>query len=394
MDPVTIVIIAVAAVGSLLGGIAVGRALTKKSVMAQEEQAKKEAAKIIKEAQEKAETVAKERALKAKEKFLQQKSEHENKINERNKKMQQRDQSIKQKENQLSQQREQLNRKEKEADQIKGNLNKQIEVVEVKKKDLETQRKEAVGQLENVANMTAQQAREELIKNMKDEAQNKAMAHIKDVMDEAKLKANKEAKKIIIQTIQRTAAEHTIENTVSVFNLKNDDQKGQIIGREGRNIRALEAATGVELVVDDTPETIIISGYDPVRREIARLALQRLVTDGRIHPARIEEIVGKTRKQLEEHIIEIGERTVIELGVQGLHAQLVRTVGRMRFRSSYGQNLLQHSKETANLCATMAAELGLSPKLAKFCRLHLLRYYLYWLFLTIIPVVSRLVEWY
>ncbi len=365
MDPVTIVIIAVAAVGSLLGGIAVGRALTKKSVMAQEEQAKKEAAKIIKEAQEKAETVAKERALKAKEKFLQQKSEHENKINERNKKMQQRDQSIKQKENQLSQQREQLNRKEKEADQIKGNLNKQIEVVEVKKKDLETQRKEAVGQLENVANMTAQQAREELIKNMKDEAQNKAMAHIKDVMDEAKLKANKEAKKIIIQTIQRTAAEHTIENTVSVFNLKNDDQKGQIIGREGRNIRALEAATGVELVVDDTPETIIISGYDPVRREIARLALQRLVTDGRIHPARIEEIVGKTRKQLEEHIIEIGERTVIELGVQGLHAQLVRTVGRMRFRSSYGQNLLQHSKETANLCATMAAELGLSPKLAK-----------------------------
>lgn len=200
---------------------------------------------------------------------------------------------------------------------------------------------------------------------LKDEARNKAMAHIKEIVEEAKLKANKEAKKIILQTIQRTAAEQAIENSVSVFNLDSDDQKGQIIGREGRNIRALEAATGVEFIVDDTPETIIISGFDPVRREVARLSLQRLVTDGRIHPARIEEVVAKTKKQMEEHIVEIGERTVIELGVTGLHAELIRMVGRMRFRSSYGQNLLQHSREVANLCAIMAAELGLNPKLAK-----------------------------
>ena len=348
-----------------MSGILVGRIMTKKSVMGQEERGRKEAEKIINEAKERTETIKREKELQAKERFMQLKTDHEREIGERNTKIQQRETSIKQKENQLSQQRAQLNRKEKEADQIKDNLGKQIEVVELKKTELDKQVKEAVSQLENAASMTAQQAREELIKNMKGEAQNKAMAHIKDVMDEARLKANKEAKKIIIQTIQRTAAEHTIENTVSVFNLKNDDQKGQIIGREGRNIRALEAATGVELVVDDTPETILISGYDPVRREIARLSLQRLVTDGRIHPARIEEVVRKTAKQLEDHIIEIGERIVIELGIQGLHAQLIRIVGRMRFRSSYGQNLLQHSKETANLCATMAAELGLGPKLAK-----------------------------
>ena len=365
MEVVTIIIIAAAVVVSLLSGLIVGRIITKKSVQGQEDRARKEAGKIINEAKQRTETIKKEKELQAKERFMQLKGEHEKKIGESNKKIQQRENSLKQKENQLSQQRAQLNRKEKEADQIKENLGKQLEVVELKKKDLDRQVKEAITQLESAASMTAQQARDELIKNMKDEAQNQAMAHIKDVMNEAKLKANKEAKKIIIQTIQRTASEHTIENTVSVFNLKNDDQKGQIIGREGRNIRALEAATGVELVVDDTPEAILISGYDPVRREIARLSLQRLVTDGRIHPARIEEVVRKTAKQLEDHIIEIGERTVIELGVQGLHAQLIRMVGRMRFRSSYGQNLLQHSKETANLCATMAAELGLSPKLCK-----------------------------
>ena len=365
MEVVTIIIIAAAVVVSLLSGLIVGRIITKKSVQGQEDRARKEAGKIINEAKQRTETIKKEKELQAKERFMQLKGEHEKKIGESNKKIQQRENSLKQKENQLSQQRAQLNRKEKEADQIKENLGKQLEVVELKKKDLDRQVKEAITQLESAASMTAQQARDELIKNMKDEAQNQAMAHIKDVMNEAKLKANKEAKKIIIQTIQRTASEHTIENTVSVFNLKNDDQKGQIIGREGRNIRALEAATGVELVVDDTPEAILISGCDPVRREIARLSLQRLVTDGRIHPARIEEVVRKTAKQLEDHIIEIGERTVIELGVQGLHAQLIRMVGRMRFRSSYGQNLLQHSKETANLCATMAAELGLSPKLCK-----------------------------
>ena len=235
----------------------------------------------------------------------------------------------------------------------------------IKKVELERAYSEHVAKLEQIAGLTAEQAKSQLVETLKDEARNQAMAHVKEIIEESKLKANKEAKKIILQTIQRTAAEQTIENTVSVFNLDSDDQKGQIIGREGRNIRALESATGIELIVDDTPETIIISVFDPVRREVARLSLQRLVSDGRIHPARIEEVVAKTRKQMDEHIMEIGERTVIELGISGLHNELIRMVGRMRFRSSYGQNLLMHSKETANLCATMAAEMGLNPKLAK-----------------------------
>ena len=238
-------------------------------------------------------------------------------------------------------------------------------MVEAKKTALEKDRYEHVKKLEQISMLSSEEAKQQLIDTMKNEARTQAMAHVKEIMDEAKANANKEAKKIVLQTIQRTAAEQTIENTVSVFNLESDDQKGQVIGREGRNIRALEATTGVEFIVDDTPEAVIISGYDPVRREIARLSLQRLMKDGRIHPARIEEIVAKTKKELEEHIMEIGERTVIELGIHGMHRQLIRYVGRMRFRSSYGQNLLQHSKETARLCATMAAELGINPKLAK-----------------------------
>jgi len=248
---------------------------------------------------------------------------------------------------------------------LRENLNKQLETVTTKREQLDKSHETFVKKLEQISGLSKDDAKRDLIDTMKKEAESDALAHVKLIMDEAKANANKEAKKIIIQTIQRTAAENAIENTVSVFNLESDELKGQIIGREGRNIRALEAATGCEFLVDDTPEAIIISGYDPIRREVARLSLQRLVTDGRIHPARIEEVVVKIKKQLEEHIREIGERTVIDMGIQGLHPELIRYVGRMRFRSSYGQNLLMHSREVANLCATMAAELGLNPKLAK-----------------------------
>jgi ribonuclease Y len=249
--------------------------------------------------------------------------------------------------------------------QRKETLDRQMEVIAKKQEEIDRQQEEQIRRLEKIANLKAEDAKNELIEAIKNEAKTDAMAHVQEIMEEAKTKANKEAKKIIIQTIQRTATEHAIENAITVFNLESDDVKGQIIGREGRNIRALEAATGVDLVVDDTPEAIILSSFDPLRREIARLSLQRLVQDGRMHPARIEEVVEKTRKQIEEQVMEIGERTVIELGVHGLHKELIRMVGRMRFRSSYGQNLLMHSRETANLCGIMAAELGLNSKLAK-----------------------------
>jgi ribonuclease Y len=252
-----------------------------------------------------------------------------------------------------------------EYNQLKETLDRQMEVIAKKQEEIDRQHDEQIRRLEKIANLKAEDAKKELIEAIKNEAKTDAMAHVQEIMEEAKLKANKEAKKIIIQTIQRTAAEQAIENAITVFNLESDDVKGQIIGREGRNIRALEAATGVDLVVDDTPEAIILSSFDPLRREIARLSLQRLVQDGRMHPARIEEVVEKTRKQIEEQVMEIGERTVIELGVHGLHKELIRMVGRMRFRSSYGQNLLMHSRETANLCGIMAAELGLNSKLAK-----------------------------
>ena len=363
------------AIPGLLLGLLLGYIIfkTKKTEL---EQAKKDAADLIASAQKdvsllkekaaaEAENLKKDRLLEAKEKFLKMKSDLESERVQKVGKLEEQELRMKNREKQLNQEREQLKKKENEAESIKENLNRQLELVSIKKVELERAYSEHVAKLEQIAGLTAEQAKSQLVETLKDEARNQAMAHVKEIIEESKLKANKEAKKIILQTIQRTAAEQTIENTVSVFNLDSDDQKGQIIGREGRNIRALESATGIELIVDDTPETIIISGFDPVRREVARLSLQRLVSDGRIHPARIEEVVAKTRKQMDEHIMEIGERTVIELGISGLHNELIRMVGRMRFRSSYGQNLLMHSKETANLCATMAAEMGLNPKLAK-----------------------------
>jgi len=369
-----IIYVAIGAAALLIGIIA-GRLLFKPSKNQQEivqreiaemkSTAKKEADLFLQKARVEADTYKKERSLELKDQMIQQKSEVERERQQKVLRVDEHENRLKQKENQLNQQLQNYNKKETEIGQVRENLNRQLEVVNTKKAELDKAYETHIKKLEEVARLSAEEAKAELIEALKDEAKNKAMSHVKEIMEEAKLKANKEAKKIILQTIQRTAAEQTIENTVSVFNLDSDDQKGQIIGREGRNIRALEAATGVEFIVDDTPETIIISGFDPVRREIARLSLQRLTADGRIHPARIEEVVVKTKKQMEEHIVEIGERTIIELGITGLHPELIRMVGRMRFRSSYGQNLLMHSKETANLCATMAAEMGLNPKLAK-----------------------------
>jgi ribonuclease Y len=293
------------------------------------------------------------------------KSEYERDVNERNRKLGELENRAKQKELTINQKEGGLDKQVKENEAIKENLNRQIEVVNQKRTELEKHQEEHIRRLEKIAGLSAEEAKTQLVESLKAEAHSQALTLQQEIIEDAKLKANKEARKIVIQSIQRTAAEVTIENTVTVFNLETDEIKGQIIGREGRNIRAIEAATGVDLIVDDTPEAIILSSFDPLRREIARLSLQRLVSDGRIHPARIEEVVEKTRRQLEEQIIEIGERTVIEMGIHGLHKELVRIVGKMRFRSSYGQNLLMHSRETANLCAIMAAELGMNPKLAK-----------------------------
>lgn len=362
MDIISIVI-------GLAAGLAVGAGLASLFIKGKHKQleadAKKEADRLIADARKEGESIKKDKIYEAKEKFLQKKAEFEEIVNNKNRKLDNREKSLKDKERSLNEEKNKVKAKDNEVESIRENLNQQLEIVTVKRQEVEKQQEEHVRKLEKIARITADEAREELMEQLREEARTRSMSQVKEIIEEAKLKANKEAKKIIIQTIQRTAAEHTIENTVSVFNLESDDQKGQIIGREGRNIRAIEAATGVEIIVDDTPEAIIISGYDPVRREVARLSLQRLCADGRIHPARIEEVVAKTGKQIEEQILEIGERTVIELGIHGLHAELIRMVGRMRFRSSYGQNLLEHSKETANLCATMAAELGLNVKLAK-----------------------------
>ncbi|HJB44956.1 MAG TPA: ribonuclease Y [Candidatus Coprenecus merdipullorum] len=326
---------------------------------------RKEADKIIKEAEVEGENIKKEKIFQAKEKFLQLKSEHERYINEKNQQIQQTENKLKQREMQLKQQYSDLQRKQSETDSIRENLKAQMEVVSHKAEEYDKLHKEAVEKIENIAGMSAAEAKEMLIETMKEEAKTQAMSYINDVMDEARMNASKEAKRVVINTIQRIAPETAIENAVTVFNIENDEMKGRIIGREGRNIRALEAATGVEIVVDDTPEAILLSAFDPVRREVARLALHQLVTDGRIHPARIEEVVEKVRKQLDDEIMETGKRTCIDLGIHGLHAELVKLVGRMKYRSSYGQNLLQHSREVANICATMAAELGLNPKLAK-----------------------------
>lgn len=330
-----------------------------------EENAKKAAERIKKDAEREAEAIKKERMMEAKERFLKLKEEHNQELEERSRKTLEAENRIKTKEQSLNQKLENVGRREKELDAHKERLDRQLEIAAKKQEELDKAHSQHIAKLEQISNISAEEAKTQLVEQLKEAAKTEALAHVKTVMDEAKLKANKEAKKIIIQSIQRTAAENAIENTVSVFNLSSDDQKGQIIGREGRNIRALEAATGVEIIVDDTPEAIIISGFDAYRREIARLSLQRLVADGRIHPARIEEVVAKTEKQLEAQILEIGERTVIELGIHGLHPELVRLVGKMRFRSSYGQNLLQHSREVANLCAIMASELGLNVKMAK-----------------------------
>jgi len=368
MDLIAIIIGIVA----LVLGVGVGKFLFTKDTKKQITDAENQAQIILKEAQIKADTLKKEKELEVKEKFVQLKSEYEKEVNERNRKIvesenraKQKEQSIAQKEQSLNQKDSNLDKQHKENEAIKENLNKQLEVVAQKRNELEKHQEEHIRRLEKVANLTAIEAKQQLVESLKSEAQTQALALQQEIIETAKEKANKEARKIIIQSIQRTAAEQTIENTVTVFNLESDEIKGQIIGREGRNIRALEAVTGVDLIVDDTPEAILLSSFDPLRREVARLSLQRLVSDGRIHPARIEEVVEKTRRQLDDQVREIGERTVIELGIHGLHKELIRIVGRMRFRSSYGQNLLMHSRETANLCATMAAELGLNPKLAK-----------------------------
>ena len=324
---------------------------------------RKKSTNILKEAEAEAEVLKKDKILQAKEKFLQLKSEHEKVINEKNQKILLAE--LKQREVIISQKFEEIQRKGKEVDVIRDNLSHQIEIVEKKKEELAKAHMQQVEQLEAISGLSADDARQQLVESLKEDAKAAAMSSINEIVDEAKMTANREAKKIVIETIQRVATETAIENSVTVFNIDNDEIKGRIIGREGRNIRALEAATGIEIIVDDTPEAIILSGFDPVRREIARLALHQLVTDGRIHPARIEEVVNKTRKQIEEEIVEVGKRTVIDLGIHGIHPELIRLVGKMKYRSSYGQNLLQHSREVANLCGIMASELGLNSKLAK-----------------------------
>ncbi|WP_217604504.1 ribonuclease Y [Chitinophaga sp. GbtcB8] len=361
----TTVITTIAAVVALVIGIVLGKVIFAKNTQQKIQDAEQQAQKIISDAQISAENLKKDRLLEAKEKYLQLKTEHDKEVLQRNQKLADSENRIKQKELGLNQKNEQLQKQVQENEAIKENLNRQMELVAIKRNDLEKHQEEHIRRLEKVAGLTAEEAKHQLVESLKEEARSQALAHIQEIIEDAKSKANKEAKKIIIQSIQRTAAEQTIENAITVFNLESDEIKGQIIGREGRNIRAIEAATGVDLIVDDTPEAIVLSSFDPLRREIARLSLQRLVQDGRIHPARIEEVVEKTKKQLEEQVMDIGERTVIELGIHGLHKELVRLVGKMRFRSSYGQNLLMHSKETANLCGVMAAELGLNPKLAK-----------------------------
>ena len=345
-----------------IAGLAVGGILTSTFLRST---LLKKSKQILKEANSEAEVIKKDKILQAKEKFLQLKSEHDKNVNERNLAIQQQEARIRQKENTLNQRMEELSKKQKETAVIRENLNNQLEILDKRQQELEKAHKQQVIQLETISGLSAQEAKDQLIDALKGEAKSEASMQVKDIIEEAKLTANREAKKIVIETIQRTAAEHAIENSVSVFNIENDEIKGRVIGREGRNIRALEAATGIEIVVDDTPEAIILSGFDPVRREIARLSLHKLVSDGRIHPARIEEVVAKTKKQVELEIVEAGKRATIDLGIHNMHHELIRMVGRMKYRSSYGQNLLNHSIEVARLCATMAAELGLNPKLAK-----------------------------
>ena len=339
-------------------GIFVSVTVMRKSIL-------KKSNTLLEEAREKAEVIKKEKILQAKEKFLQIKSEHEKMINDRNHNMQVAETRIRKKEQSLSQKLQDAQRKQSELDKLRTNLSAQLNILEKKQKEVEKLHEEQVKQLEVVSNMSANEAKKQLVESLKGEAQTEAMVFIRDITEEAKLTADRAAKKIVIETIQRTAAEHAIDNTVSVFNIDSDEVKGRIIGREGRNIRALEALTGIEIIIDDSPDAILLSGFDPIRREIARLSLQKLVSDGRIHPARIEEVVAKTKKEVEQEILEVGKRTIIDLGIHNLHPELIRLIGRMKYRSSYGQNLLAHSIEVANLSATMASELGLNPKKAK-----------------------------
>ncbi len=321
--------------------------------------------KALEERKKELELLKQRKMIEAKEKFIALKAEHEQQVQQRNAKLQAVESKLQQRELQLNQRQSELQRKANDNEAIRENLDRQLALLESKERELDFAHRQVQEQLETVSGLSAEQAKEQLVEAMKDEAKTAAMSYINDIMEEAKMTANKEAKKIVIKSIQRVATETAIENSVTVFHIDSDEMKGRIIGREGRNIRALEAATGVEIIVDDTPEAIVLSAFDPVRREIARLSLHQLVTDGRIHPARIEEVVNKVRKQVEEEIIEVGKRTTIDLGIHGLHPELIRLVGKMKYRSSYGQNLLQHARETANLCATMASELGLNAKKAK-----------------------------
>lgn len=356
MDPI-LLYVAVTVVSLFIGGFFTNIIINKS--------ANRKSARILEEAHEKAEVLKKDKILQAKEKFLQLRSEHEKQINERSRDVQNAEHRIKQKESSLNYKSEDIQRKQNEVDSIKTNLSNQLELVSNKQAELDKSHAEHVEKLEKISGLSVDEAKDQLIESLKEEAKSEAANQVKEIIEEAKLSANSEAKKVVIETIQRTAVENAIENTVSVFNIDSDEVKGRIIGREGRNIRALESLTGIEIIIDDSPDAIILSGFDPVRREIARLSLHKLVTDGRIHPARIEEVVRKTTKQIEQEIIEIGKRTTIDIGIHNMHHELIRMIGRMKYRSSYGQNLLQHSREVANLSATMAAELGLNPKLAK-----------------------------
>ncbi|HAR22746.1 MAG TPA: ribonuclease Y, partial [Cryomorphaceae bacterium] len=348
----------VAAVVGLLIGLVGGYVLWQNAL-------KKRSALMITEAKKEAEQIKKDKALEAKERFLNLKEEHERAVQKRDQKLAERQNSFREKDERLKKSIEDYTKDQRNLEREKDTLAKKRESLEARVREVEKLRDKQIAELENLSGMTEEEAKQQMIEALKDKAKLDAQAYVQNTIEEAKLTANQEAKKVVIQSIQRVATENAIENAVSVFNIENDDIKGKIIGREGRNIRAIEAATGVEIIVDDTPEAILLSCFDPVRREIARLSMHKLVSDGRIHPARVEEVVAKTTKQIEEEIVQIGKRTAIDLGIHGLHPELIKTVGRMKYRSSYGQNLLQHSREVANLCAIMASELGLNPKIAK-----------------------------
>ena len=354
----TILVACISAIAAIGIYVVVTNLVTKNSIRKRREAA-------LKEAEAEGEMIKKERILQAKEKFIQLKSEYDRQVNERNQKIAQSEQRAKQIENNLQNQQRDLENKLRENDRLKEQMQNQLQILEHKKEEVDQMMREQNVRLEQISGLSSEEAKNILIENMKAEAKTEAAGYINETIEEAKMTATKEAKRIIVASIQRVATETAIENAVTVFNIESDEVKGRIIGREGRNIRALEAATGIEIIVDDTPEAIILSGFDPVRREIARLALHQLVTDGRIHPARIEEVVAKVQKQIEEEIVEVGKRTTIDLGIHGLHPELIRMIGKMKYRSSYGQNLLQHARETANLAGIMAAELGLNPKIAR-----------------------------